>query len=248
MMLRLINGEIYRLLHKRSMYIFFALLAACYAFLAFVRSGGFNAESILRDANTFFEYLPVLAGGFLFAAIYTDDLSSKNLISLVGFGTGKTKIVIVKFILMAVFCAIAFCMAPLYLCGVHAALGWTASSDTMAAIFIISLRHFLVSVGFAALSGIVVYGLQRMTFAIVAYVLLAFGIISGLVSWILNSDFISAVFPNLSSHLMAGISGRIQAAVANGDPFILPAIEFAVYITVAIALSSLAFHKKEMEF
>ncbi|MCL1896826.1 MAG: hypothetical protein FWG03_09800 [Clostridiales bacterium] len=247
-MARLVWGEIYRLLHKRSMYIYFALLAACYAFLAFVRSGGFDAESILRDANSFFEYLPVLAGGFLFAAVYTDDLNSKNLISLVGFGMGKTKIVIAKFLLMAVFCAIAFGLAPLFLFGVHAALGWTASADALTAVYIVSFKQFLVSVGFAALSGIVVYGLQRTTFAIVAYVLLAFGIISGLASWILNTDFISAVFPGLSSHLMGGITSRVYLAAASGEPFAAPIIEFAIYVAVAIALSSLAFHKKEMEF
>ena len=247
-MLRLINGEIYRLLHKRSMYIYFALLAACYALLAFVRSGGFDAGSVVRGANTFFEYLPVLVGGFLFAAVYTDDLNSKNLISLVGFGMGKTKIVIAKFIMMAVFCAVAFGLAPLLLYGVHAALGWTASADAVAAVYTLSFKQCLVSVGFAALSGIAVYGLQRATFAIVAYVLLAFGIVSGLVSWILNSGFVSAVFPGLSPHLMAGITGRIYTAATNGEPFILPAIEYLVYVAAAIALSALAFNKKEMEF
>jgi len=247
-MIRLIHGEIYRLAHKRSLYIYFALLAACYAFLAFVRSGGFDSESILRDAGSFFEYMPVLAGGFLFAAVYTDDLNSKTLISLVGFGTGKTKIVVVKFILMAVFCIAAFGLAPLFLFGIHAALGWPAPADVLLQVYMISFKQFLVSVGFAALSGIVVYGLQRTTFAIVAYVLLAFGIISGLASWILNSDFVSALFPGLSSHLMAGISGRIYMAAAKGEPFIMPLIEYAIYVAVAIALSSLAFRKKEMEF
>jgi len=77
-MLRLINGEIYRLLHKKSMYIYFCSLAAGYFLIAFIRSGGLNAQSIVNDAFNFFNFLPAIAGGFLFSTIYTDDLTRKT--------------------------------------------------------------------------------------------------------------------------------------------------------------------------
>ena len=87
-MLNYMRGELYRLLHKKSLYLFFGALALGYTLVAFVRSGGLGEDSLLGDAANFFGYLPALAGGFLFAAVYTDDLSAKSLATLVGFGIG----------------------------------------------------------------------------------------------------------------------------------------------------------------
>ena len=242
-MLKYIRSEIYRLLHKKSMYIFFAALAIGYLLITYIRSGGFNAESIVDDAINIFNFLPVLAGGFLFAAIYTDDLNSKNLISLVGFGLSKIKIVIAKFILIMLFSIIVFGFAPLLHCGVYNLLGWTATASTWTTVYAISVKYFLTTVAFSVLSGIVVYGLQRTTFAIVTYILLAFGIISGLIA-----TGLKIFTPGLTDYLMPGISDKVMFNMISGDPLTAPMIECVVYVIIAAALSALAFHKKEMEF
>ena len=131
-MLKLLRGELYRLIHKKSLYLYFGALAIGYFIISFVRSGEFGAESILSDAGNFLSMLPAFAGGFLFAAIYTDDLNSKNLTALVGFGISKAKIVTVKLILMALLGAVIFGAAPLWLFATHAVLGWTATAGTLA--------------------------------------------------------------------------------------------------------------------
>jgi len=242
-MLKLLRGELYRLLHKKSAYIYFAALAVAYALVIYVRSGGFTAQSVVDDAVSFFYLLPALVGGFLFAAIYVDDLNSKNLISLVGFGTSKTRIVIAKFILMALLSAVAFALAPLLHSAIYMLLGWAPSAQGWLMIYAVSLKYFLMTVAFAVLSGIVVYGLQRTTFAVVLYLLLAFNVVSSLLSLALKS-----FAPGLASYLMAGISDRAMTAVASGGSVVAPVLEYAIYVVIAGALSVLAFHKKEMEF
>jgi len=242
-MIKYLGGEIYRLIHKRSIYLYFAALILGHVLIAYIRSGGFYEGSVVNDAISLFNFMPPLAGGFLFAAVYTDDLNSKNLISLVGFGLSKTKIVISKFILMAVLCAIAFALAPLLHCSVYALLGWPAGANEWAIIYAASLKFLLMTVAFAVLSGIAVYGLQRATFAIVLYILLAFGVVSGLLS-----AAVKPFAPGIANYLMPGISDRIMAGVIGGGPLFLPVIEYVVYVAAAAALSALAFNKKEMEF
>jgi len=247
-MLKLLRGEIYRLLHKKSMYIYFGALAVAYVLISYIRSGEFGEGYIVVDAGNYFEFLPALVGGFLFAAIYTDDLSSKSLITLVGFGLGKVKIVLAKFILMALFGTVVFGLIPLLLFAVHAVFGWVASVDSMMMVYALALKALLVSLAFAALSGIVAYGLQRTTFAMVLYILLTFNIVSGLIATVLNLEFISSFLPNLSDHLMSGISRRMLVGMIGDGSLMLPAVEYIIYVIFAIALSVLAFRKKEMEF
>jgi len=242
-MIKYLRGEVYRLLHKKSMYIFFAVLAAGYLFITYIRSGGFTEESIVDEAINTLNFLPVLAGGFLFSAVYTDDLNSKNLISLVGFGLSKVKIVISKLILMTLFSAVVFGLMPLFHCTVFHMLGWTATASVWTMVYAVSLKFLLMTIAFATLSGIVVYGIQRTTFAIVTYILLAFGIVGGLLASGLKS-----FAPGLADYLMSGITDRVMASVVSGGSLIMPGIEYIAYIAIAAALSLLTFNKKEMEF
>ena len=242
-MLKLIHGEIYRLLHKKSLYIYFGALAAGYFLLAFVRSGGFSDETIVKDAINFFQLLPALAGGLLFSAIYTDDLNSKNLITLVGFGINKTKIVVAKFILMIVFGAVVFGLMPLFHYAVYAVLGFAATASQMAMIYAVALKFMLMTLAFSAIASIVVYGLQRTTFAVVSYILLAFSVVGTLITAVSN-----VLELNITQHLMSGITDRILTAIISGGSLTLPVAEYIVYMAIVVTISAVAFNKKEMEF
>jgi len=245
-MLKLIRGEIYRLLHKKSMYIYFGVVAAGYFLIAFVRSGGFGEESLVKDAINLFVAFPVLAGGFFFTAIYTDDLNSKNLITLVGYGISKAKIMLAKFLLIIMSGAAFFCLLPLFHYAVYAALGCVATASQLVMIFAVSLKFLLMTLAFSALSSIVVFGLQRTTFAVVTYLLLAFSVVGTLITAISN-----VLELNLASHLASGITDRILAGIISGGSLAslaLPVAEYIAYVGIASVLSAVAFYKKEMEF
>ena len=242
-MLNYLGAEIYRLLHKKSLYIYFAILALDYVLLTYIRSGGFSDTSVVSDAADFFFYLPALVGGFLFAAIYTDDLNAKNLISLVGFGMNKLNIIVSKLILTLLFGILIFGLAPLLHIGAYALFGSIANADGWVSIYAISLKFLLMTIGFSALGGIVVYGLQRTTFAFVVYILLALGIMSGLISAALNS-----FAPFLTQFLLSNITDGIMLGMMQGNSVFAPLIEYCLYVVLAVALSTLVFSKKEMEF
>jgi len=243
-MLNYIRGELYRHSRKKSLYLYFGALAVGYFLLAYMRSGGFKADSVLHHAESLFQYLPPFAGGFLFAAIYTDDLNSKNLISLMGFGLDKAKIVTSKLILMALFGTLAFGLAALFHCGVYALLGYGPTGEAFGQIFVMVLGQLLTTLAFAVLSGAVVYGTQRTTFSFVAYILLSFGMVSSLLAMGLKS-----FAEGLTKYLMIGIAGRITLPMMEGNaPPAGAVVAYLVYVAVAAVLSAVAFYQKEMEF
>jgi ABC-type transport system involved in multi-copper enzyme maturation permease subunit len=111
-MFDLMRGELYRLAHKKSLFIYFAALTVAYLLLAFIRSGGFTATSAGDDAMSLFGFLPPFIGVILFAGVYTDDLDSRNLIALVGFGLGKVRIVVAKLVVFALLAGVIFALVP----------------------------------------------------------------------------------------------------------------------------------------
>jgi ABC-type transport system involved in multi-copper enzyme maturation permease subunit len=247
-MTNLIHGEIYRLLHKKSMYIYFGALVLAYFAVAFIRSSGFDAHSLISEASNLFFFLPSLVGGYLFAAIYTDDLSAKSLSTLVGFGIGKTKIVLAKLVVMALASLVAFAAAPLVLYLVLAILGWVASAGDVASVFLLATKYLLMTLAYAALCAIAVYGLQRTTFAMVLYVLLSFNVIGGLLTMLFTNLAGPKLAPLLIDRLIPGITDRILEGLSGITHVAFPAIEYVIFMIAAVALSILAFRWKEMEF
>ncbi|MDR0514171.1 MAG: hypothetical protein LBG81_03295 [Coriobacteriaceae bacterium] len=242
-------GEAYRIIRKKSMYLYFGAFAFLYLLLVFMRAGTGNADTqILQDAEVLSSFFPAVVGGYLFAAIYTDDLNAKNLGTLIGFGMGKAKIVIAKLVLVLAFGALFFGLIPLFLWAANTLFGGSIPSSAWQVLYAWAAKSFLETLAFSAVSAIVVYGLQRATFGMVTYLLLALGIISQLMSALLNWDMISSVLPGLSQHLMSGISFRVMVGIVSESMPLEPLVEYLVYVAAAAALSVLAFRKKELEF
>jgi ABC-type transport system involved in multi-copper enzyme maturation permease subunit len=237
-----LRAETYRLLRKKSLFVFLILVIAGYLMLAFARSGGISDESIVSDTNLFM-LLPPVIGGVLFAAIYTDDLSSKNLSTLVGFGLGKAKIVLVKFILMAILAAVIFGLTPVVMYLFYAFFGYVASPEIMGGIYLLAFKYYLMSLVFAVLSGILVYGVQRSTVAVVTFVVLSIGLVGQLLGLVVNN-----FLEDSSQYLPSSIIDLLYVNLASQGPIVWPIFGLGIYIIGAIILSTVLFNKKEMEF
>ncbi|MDR2336657.1 MAG: hypothetical protein LBE03_00950 [Candidatus Nomurabacteria bacterium] len=243
-MLNYLHAEIYRLFRKKSLFIFSGLALLAYLVTIFIRSGNLNSYSILKDASDLFSLLPPIVGGVLFAAIYTDDLSSKNLSTLVGFGLSKSKIVVAKLILALMTLVLIFGLLPLLMYLIYAGLGWAASGNMMANVYLLSGRFILLVMIFMAFAGVVVYGFQRSTAAIVAYLLLSLGAIGQLLTLILDK-----ILPNASQYLPSNIIGQLHLNLMTGEGAIVwLGMGLLAYVVMSIIVSVMLFNKKEMEF
>jgi ABC-type transport system involved in multi-copper enzyme maturation permease subunit len=246
-MINYLNAEIYRLLRKKSLYIFFFATALVYLVLVTImRLSDLSdePEPLFLDAYNLFILLPPVVGGVLFSAIYTDDISSKNLSTLVGFGLSKVKIVVSKFILGLTFSAVIFALVPLFMFVVYSAFGFVTSAQTMLSIYELLFKYFLITVTFMAFSGMVVYGIQRSTFAIVAYIVLTIGLVGQLLTLLLSN-----LAENAADNLPTNIINRLYSNLTSGDASILwLCVELIIYIAFSLIISVFLFKRKEMEF
>ncbi|MDR2416213.1 MAG: hypothetical protein LBD75_06535 [Candidatus Peribacteria bacterium] len=96
-MFNYIKADLYRIFRKKSMYMYFGILAIGYILMLVIFSiteGG----KILGEISPIFMLVSLFGGGYLFATVYNDDLTAKTLPALIGFGIKRRMIVIAKFI------------------------------------------------------------------------------------------------------------------------------------------------------
>jgi hypothetical protein len=247
-MLKYIHGELYRIFRKKSLYIYLGAIAFLYALFVLIRQNGIVSASIVNDAEQLFTYLPVLVGCYLFAVLYCDDLRSNNLATLIGYGMKKSSIVLAKLVLSTILNVLIFALIPLFMFLIYIVVGHNPSTLMMAEVYSQALKAALLAIAYSTIAGIMVYGLQRGTFAVVLYVLLSLGIVSQLLMMILYWDVISAIAPNLGNYLLSNIVNNITVGVQSGSVEWLFVLEYTTYIVMACVLSIVAFHKKELEF
>jgi len=243
-MLNLFRGEVYRVLHKRNMYLFLGAVVFGYLAITFMRVGGFGADSVVTDAATMMQLMPALLGGYFFAALFTDDLAAKNLITLVGYGMSRTRIVLTKLALMVLFTVVSFALITAIHLAAYAVFGFAASGEQIRVVLAIALQFVLLTFGFAVISAIVVYGTQKPTFAVVTFFMLAFNVVTMLVNAAANLlNF------NLGSHLISGTTGQMMLGLAfPGGNILAPGLEYLAYLILATIAAIVIFKKREMEF
>jgi ABC-type transport system involved in multi-copper enzyme maturation permease subunit len=247
-MTKYIRGELYRLLHKKSIYIYFAALAVGYVGTMFLRVASLNEYTIADDMATLSAFLPAILGGFLFSAIYTDDLNSKNLITLVGFGLGKIRIIVSKFILMTAISALIYAIIPLWSYGVLAAFGHMSVYAAFEMSYAIILKMALLTLAYSLVASIVCYGTQRTTFSLVTYLLFSLGIVDAVLGMIFKIRAIHELMPNISDYLIDHVVGRIFLGLTESAALAPSAFTYLAYLAVFIVVSMFAFKRKEMEF
>ncbi len=242
-MTSMMRADLYRLFHKRSLWRYLGALALGYALLAFVRSGGLGVESVVGDASTLFSLTPPFLGGFLFTSIYLDDLSSGNLATLIGRGLPRRSIVVAKLLVSTLLCVVLFGLVPIVHAGLYLLLGHGPSGSELAMIYAVSSKYLLMTLGYVSLSSVVAYAFQRPTFGVVAYFLLAFGVVDAVL--MLGAG---ALHVEVAGHLLSGVTDRILACPLNGRCVsLLPVFDYLLILVTSSALCLFALYKKETE-
>ena len=243
-MINLFAGEAYRILHKRNMYKYVGAVLLGIMAITFMRSGGFTESSIVDDAANIFPLMPTLLGGYFFTSIFSDDLTSKNLITLVGYGTSRATIVLTKLALLLVFVVGAFLLLTGMHLGVYALLGYPATGAAAGYVIAFALQNVLLTMGFGAIAAIVVYGTQKPTFAAVTYFMLAFNVVTMLLRAVAGLLEI-----NIAGRLISGTTDSILlSTITPGAIPIAPVFEYLAYLAIAVGAAIFVFRRREMEF
>jgi ABC-type transport system involved in multi-copper enzyme maturation permease subunit len=246
-MFNYIKAELYRIVHKKSFYLYFLALAVLYAAMIFSQRSGLNESVFLTLAIQMTDILPLAVGGFLFATIYNDDLGAKSLSSVIGFGLRKSTIIFSKLIIMIAMCAVitplvfVACYGSFTLFGVDVSGQFTLSAGLFT-------QAGLLAIAYATVASIVVFGAQKATLAITAYIFLAVGLARQLMGLVLGQEVVTNSVGDLTQYLSYSITSGILSNITSGqfDPW--PVVQYIIYIAAFMTISIYIFRKKELEF
>ena len=241
-MINYIRADLQRIFAKKSLYITFGILAIGYIVML-VTNGVTSGGKIFNEAGTIFMLVALCGGGYLFATLYTDDLTAKTLPALIGFGMKRRTILIAK-LCMNILLTFLLCGGTfLLLYATLSLVGFEMTSEALGSLLRMSVVRFLQLVAFGSIASVLVYGTQKATFSIVTFILLVTALLSWLVKKFLGMAVISGLFGDLSQYL---IDPLIEGLVAA--PKVATALPYVLYLAVFVLLSIVAFRKKELEF
>jgi len=242
-----IRAELYRIFHKKGLYIYFVILSLLYVVSVLMRSTIFSSPVAVSDLFIFTS-LPFFIGGPLFASIYNDDLNARTLPPIIGFGRSKVFIALCKLLVTIVMVVLHYLLVFVGFCAIHLLLRTGIDHILVSTILEMLIESILLTIGFILVTNIVTYGIQKPTFSIVAYLILCMELISEMVKNILQSSMISNIFGDLTGYTLPRIASRFSEGIAASKFDAMAFIQYLIYLLVAFSILSIVFNKKELEF
>ena len=246
-MLNYIVADFYRISKKKSLYGF--LLLCSVGFIGINLIANASTENYVLIIKSLLAFAPIFIGGYVFSAVYTDDLRSKSLQTAIGFGKKRSEIVLVKFIdaslLMFAF-AIAMLIHILVLPMIlNIAFPAIVRNDVLFTL----IGSTLTTLGFFAISSIAVFYYQKSTIAMTLFILLSTNTVNMMLSMVLGTKFVTQIVGQLQPYLLSNTVHAIvqfmSTGTGNGPLFIGL---FVGYIVMGTMIASIAFKQKELEF
>ncbi len=246
-MINYIRAEIYRIVSKKNLYAFLGALLVLYAIMMVIQYGGHapnGAGNIVTQSKTLFSLMAILGGCFLFFTVYTDDLTAKTLPALIGFGKKRASIVIAKLAVMVLFTVAMFALTLVAFRALFSAMGYSTGGDVARQLWSVVSEKSLMVVAFAAVSSVVVYGTQKAVLSVVLFAFLSSGIISQLLINFLDSSLVRGMAGGgLGDYTVIPIITAL-----TGGTTIATVVPYVVYLGLFVALSIVAFGRKDLEF
>lgn len=253
-MINYIKADVYRLFHKKSLYIYYSALAILFLFITYMMSDILTAQNAVDYTAGILRFLPVLFGGFIFAAVYIDDLIAKSLPQILGFGINKTFILFSKIIISTLINILFLLLALLIICMSFMAFG-VKIDNIMDIMLKMLIRPVLLTTVYIAVASIAAFGTQNTAVAIIVYLFFSSGLVDFLLNELLRLEYIRMA---ASTDIRHYFLYTIEAIVYEIDDMIflpnyysfsiIPVIQYIIFLIITLFLSVLAFDKKEIEF
>ena len=251
-MLNYINAELYRYTHKKSTYIYYAILIflICLVFTLgnFSNSGKMDAKSMIDLGIILTSFLPIFIGIHVYLTVYNDDLNSKGLSNVISTGTSKLAIPIAKFLVSIITMLIGYLiMATVYFIIyfiIFKGFG-NLTGDMLNSILLAALIRFISTLGFFALSNIITFAFQKSSLSLVFVITVTLGVANQILSLLtLISSDLTVITDNTLTSLTSSAASSIMDGSAFPNEFYLMA---AVYIVVSLVVATYIFKKRDVE-
>lgn len=247
-MTSLIKADLYRILHKKTLWILFVCtLAVSAAYSLILRSGSWNGFSYsVRQSTLVTGLTALLFGAALFISVYSDEFTARSMQAAIGRGLSRTKVIAAKIISCVIVSLILYAALLAYLLIQSRILqaGMTAEDTKILVLSVLKAAYCVA--GYTPLAAVVIYLTDNKALSVFVEILLVL-LLPGFMS-ILE---LSVLFANLhpSRYTLTGFANRgfTDLMLTGGGAGTL-ALGFAVYLAAAFALSVLVFCRRELDF
>lgn len=244
------KADAFRIVRSRSFWLMSLCSVVIYAAGVFMISGASydvgDHSMIVVMAQMF---ASVLGGVAIYNAVYNQDIKAGAMHVAIGRGTSRVRIVVAKCletIVLSILAGIALYIIFRFLPFAFAIPGSSALNSVY---LTASLQCALLVIMYSALSSMVSFARQESVTATVVFVLIATGLVDQLVGLLLSARVVVNIVGDLSGYLPMALANSLGTQLAGGESVSLAAVVVYIgYIAISLAVSSLIFKKKELEF
>lgn len=248
-MRNLLISDLTRFAKKKTVWLYFALLVIfgiVYAPLSVMKTidTPYNFMKALDYAVYIFQAVFIFV---IFQAVYADDFSYMTIVTIIGEGKSRTKLVISKLIYAAIVTVAMYALYGLFIFIYIKTSGKALLPIEENYIYFSIIRYTITTIGAEAIASIIIYLSGNIPFSILGIVVLAFGG-STIFDVLTTFSFLGRLhieriwFFNLCD---SGLTDIVHGNTARGLGVMFGAL--AVTITISLAVIIPIFNRKELD-
>ena len=250
-MKNLIKGDIRRILSKKSLWIAFiiAILTNIVTTLFYLYKVKYSSFNYMQGSSTgVLSFGAVIIGIVVFLAVYADDFKSMTIISIIGRGNSRLKIVITKFINSVIITAIFFILQALQVFVMAQLMGIEMTHDELLVQYLIIINGLLITIGYVTMSAIAIYATGNIAFSVFMVVMfyMIIPVVLELTSTLPILKNIHLGRYELNGLISAGLSNIVLGMTGSGIMILI--FSFVIYVGASLAIIYAIFRKKELDF
>ncbi len=250
-MKNLIRGDIRRIVCKKSLWVAFiaALVINVLMIIFYLFSMKNSSFNYMRgNLDGMGDVGGMVIGIAVFLAVYSDDFKSMTIISIIGRGNSRLRIIIAKFINSVIITLILYAISALQILVMTKAIGMELMPDERVALCLGVFRGIYITIGYVTMAAIVIYATGNNAFSVFMLVMF-YLIIPNVLPLTSNLPLVKNIhlerydYSGLCSN---GLSNIILGMTSRGIAILI--LSFIIYVGASIAIICKVFNKKELDF
>jgi hypothetical protein len=246
------KADAYRLLRSRSFWIMTLLAVVGYIAGVFIISGSGYSASSHASIITMISVVASIFGGLgIYNGVYSQDIKAGAMRVAIGRGTARFRIVLAKLVetvvvavLYGVVLYVVFRFVPL--------IFGVAQNDAISRAVLVTVAQVaLETILFSSLASIVSMARQESVTATVLFVLLAAGVVDGLLGLLLKLQVVTNLVGDITGYLPQTVAttlgSQISGVVGTGGSAAVACV-YVGYVAVSLLAAGWLFGRKELEF
>lgn len=209
---------------------------------------------ILYDPNVVFNaifkiagYAAGIFGLFELIYVFSDDFKAKTAQIAIGVGVSRAGVVLSKFLEVVILLA----LDTVILFGLGLAMSGVLGSFLTGAQILeyaetLFMSMLVKNIAYISLVSILLFSTQSMTLAVLSFLALKFGLVSGLIGL---TDYVKALEPlRLGSYTLTAMLDKVAGMFGGAAVRIAPILAVAAYVAASLFFTGLIYRRRELEF